>query len=145
MSISILRRNHYIYIISISISFGHPKYLIYINSVGKYRLLEWRDTSFLPIKLGNNWIDQWRGSQIWWESIANQKLMPNMQNFKALRSKFQEKAEVNRIWQLIFGLWKIWYDIIDMTILFNMSMSNINMSTKILYHITYLNLRYNIW
>ena len=37
----------------------------------------------------------------------------NMQNFKALRSKFQEKAEDNWIWQLIFGLWKIWYDWYD--------------------------------
>ena len=42
------------------------------------------------------------------------------------------------------GLWKIWYYIIDMTILLNISMSHIKMSTKILYHITYLNLRYNI-
>ena len=85
--------------IIISISYLYPylldtqKYLIYINSLGKYHLfvyLKWQNTSLLLMKVVNNWIEEWIGSQIWWESIANQKLMPKAcetskywaQNFK---------------------------------------------------------------
>ena len=107
--------------IIISISYLYPylldtqKYLNYINSVGKTRLfvyLKWQDTSLLLMKVVNNWIEESRGSQLWWESIANQKLM---WNFEALSSKFQEKFEGNWIWQLILWIVKDmilyhWYD-----------------------------------
>ena len=93
----------------------------------------------------NNWIEEWRGSQLWWESIANQKLMPeSCETLKHWAQNFKKSLRGTEYDNWFCGLWKIWYYIIDMTILLNISMSHIKMSTKILYHITYLNLRYNI-
>ena len=140
--------------IIISISYLYPylldtqKYLIYINSVGKYHLfvyIQWQDTSLLLMKAVNNWIEEWRGSQIWYESIANQKLMPkSCETLKHWAQNFKKSLRGTEYDNWFCGLWMIWYYIIDMTILLNISMSHIKMSTKILYHITYLNLRYNI-
>ena len=140
--------------IIISISYLYPylldiqKYLNYIYSVGKTCLfvyLKWQDTSLLLMKVVNNWIEESRGSQLWWESIANQKLMPkSCETLKYWDQNFKKSLRGNENDNWFCGLWKIWYDIIDMTILLNISMSHIKISTKILYHITYLNLRYNI-
>ena len=97
------------------------------------------------MKVVNNWIEESRGSQLWWESIANQKLMPkSCETLKYWDQNFKKSLRGTENDNWFCGLWKIWYDIIDMTILLNISMSHIKISTKILYHITYLNLRYNI-
>ena len=125
------------------------KYLIYINSVGENCLfvyLKWQDTSLLLMKVVNNWIEEWRGAQLWWESIANQKLMPeSCETLKHWAQNFKKSLRGTEYDNWFCWLWKIWYYIIDMTILLNISMSHIKMSTKILYHIKYLNLRYDIW
>ena len=105
--------------IIISISYLYPylldtqKYLIYINSVGKNRLfvyLKWQDTSLLLMKVVNNWIEEWRGSQIWLESIANQKQMPkSCETSKYWDQNFKKRLRTTEYDNWFFGLWKIWY------------------------------------
>ena len=77
---------------------------------------------------------------------SKSRLMPeSCETLKHWAQNFKKSLRGSEYGNWFCGLWKIWYYIIDMTILRNISMSHIKMSTKILYHIKYLNLRYDIW